>query len=111
MLGWVCVSVYVMPNHFNKSKAFAMIHHLSTALSALQQCLVFPPRAAFPPSQHDTKTVYSLSCAYRTLQPRMPMCVWVCVGVHAHACVVYGGMGVVFPLCGVACRIRWCAPP
>ena len=27
-----------------------MIHHLSTAPSALQQCLVFPHSAAFPPS-------------------------------------------------------------
>ena len=35
----VCVCVCVTPNHFNKSKAFAIIQHLSTAMSALQQCL------------------------------------------------------------------------
>ena len=52
------------PNHFNKSIVFTIIHHLSTAMFALQQCLVAPLRLAFPPSLHDIQVV--------------------CVCVHAH---------------------------
>ena len=37
----VCVCVCVTPNHFRNLKAFTIVHHLSTAMSALQQCLVF----------------------------------------------------------------------
>ena len=45
----VCVCVCVTPNHFRNLKAFAIIHHLSTAMSALQQCLVVRlPRPLLP---------------------------------------------------------------
>ena len=55
---YVCVCVCVCDaQSFNKSQAFAIIHHHSTAMFALQQCLVFRPYAAFPPSLHDTKTM------------------------------------------------------
>jgi hypothetical protein len=45
----LCVCVCVMPNHFNKSKAFAIIQHLSTAMSVLQQCLDVRPMRPFLP--------------------------------------------------------------
>ena len=37
-----------------------MIHHLSTAVFALQQCSDFTLCAAFPPSLHDSKAMYRL---------------------------------------------------
>ena len=40
--------VCVTPNPFNKSKVFAIIQHLSTAMSAPQQCLNFRPSASLP---------------------------------------------------------------
>ena len=57
-----------------KAVAFAMIHHLSTTLSALQQCVVSPRGAAFPPSQHHSNTM----C--RACMPT-GVCVCVCVCV------------------------------
>ena len=53
--------------------ALAMIHHLSTALSALQQCLVSPPGAAFPPSQHNSKG------GDPHYHPILPLCVCYCL--------------------------------
>ena len=51
----VCDCANVTPNIFEKSiPAFAHMHHHSTALSTLQQYLVDPFLAAFPPSQHDS---------------------------------------------------------
>ena len=44
-----------------------MLHHLSTALFAWQQCLVSPPVAAFP--RHDNKA------KHRSCIPTLPMCV------------------------------------
>ena len=43
----------------NKAIAFAMIHHHSTALLALQQCSSQAPIASFPPSQHNSNTMYT----------------------------------------------------
>ena len=70
---FVClyVCVCVTPNHFNNIIAFAIIHHLSTAMFALQQCLVFRPVAAFPPSQHDIKTMYRF---HAPTAPGIPAC-------------------------------------
>jgi hypothetical protein len=59
-----------------------MIHHLSTAMSALQQCLEYQPVTAFPPSQHDSKTVYR-ECI--TVYVCVCVCVCVCVYVSMHA--------------------------
>ena len=90
----VCVGVCATPNHFNKSMAFAIIHHLSTAWFALQQCLVAPPHVAFPSSQHDTKAIYRPSCAYHSVQPRITMLQPLCKGpdrailrLHTSLCV------------------------
>ena len=48
----VCVCVCVWrPIISTKTIAFAMIHHLSTALFALQHSLDIPPLAAVSPSQ------------------------------------------------------------
>ena len=44
-------------------------------MSALQQCLVFRPFAAFPPSLHDTKTMIMTVCVC------VCVCVWVWVWV------------------------------
>ena len=41
--GGLCVCVCVTPNHFNKCKAFAIIHHHSTALFALCVCVCVTP--------------------------------------------------------------------
>ena len=65
--------VCVTPKYFNQINSIHYKHHHSTALSALQQCLDNPLRVAFPPSQHNTKTMYSAPCAYRNQQPCMPM--------------------------------------
>ena len=46
---WVGGWVGVTPNHFNNLKAFTVIQHLSTAIFALQQCLVFRPMRPFLP--------------------------------------------------------------
>ena len=77
----VCVCVCVCDaQSCNTSKAFAIMHHHSTAMFALQQCLVFRPFAAFPPSLDDMKTMNS----HPVPLPR-PVCVCVCVcacGVH-----------------------------
>ena len=78
-----------------KAIAFALIHHCSTALFALQQCLDTPPVVAFPPSQHDTLTMDSRHATTAPCSPACPcadpcakapralrenVCVYVCVG-------------------------------
>ena len=48
-----------------------MIHHLSTVVFALQQCLDFTFCAAFPPSLRDSKPVYRV-CIPTTPHVSMP---------------------------------------
>ena len=59
-----------------KAIVFTMIHHLSTALSEPQQCLVSPPGVAFPPSQHDSRTMYRACIPTKPCIPHMhaPLC-------------------------------------
>ena len=51
----------VTPTYFNQIICYQ--HHLPTALFALQQRLDTPLHVAFPPSQHDTKTMRRCVCA------------------------------------------------
>ena len=73
--GCVCARVCVYDAQINSVRFH---HHHSTALSPLQHCLDSPPRVAFPPSQHDSKTMYSSPCAYRSLAVCVCVCVCVC---------------------------------
>ena len=66
----VCVCVCDAQLFSTNSIAFANIHHLSTALFALQQCLDFTLRAAFPPSLHDSKAMYGVCIAMLTMCSR-----------------------------------------
>ena len=60
------VCVYVTPNHFRNLKAFAIIHHLSTAMSALQQCLVVRlPRPSLPLGA--TRRLCVCVCVFRSI--------------------------------------------
>ena len=52
-----------------------MIHHLSTAVFALQQCLQFTLRAAFPPSLHDSKAMYRVCTPTAPRFPRVRVAV------------------------------------
>ena len=67
----LCVCVCVTPNPFQNPKAFAIIHHLSTAMSALQQCLVVHlPRPFLPLGTTHEDYIQSFCAPYRTLQPQ-----------------------------------------
>ena len=71
--------VCVKPNHFRNLKAFAIIHHLSAVMSALQQYLVVRlPRPSLPLGT--TRRLYTV---FLCPLPRPAELVCVCVCVRA----------------------------
>ena len=89
----MCVCVCVTPNHFRNPKAFAIIHHLSTAMSALQQCLVVClPRPSLPLST--TRRLYTVFLC-PLLRPAAPSaCSMPCTGAPWWASLPQHGDGV-----------------